>query len=161
MAVQQLIASYGAGATPHRYWRVLITQNDGDGSYCGMTELELRGTAGGADLTTPTNANIHSSASSTVNSENTAAEAFNDHLASGWLSNTPGSSWLRWDFVSQGLGPQVVAEVAIRGSWNVPAASPRNFQIQWSDNGTAWTTVRTVTGETGWTGASDLRVFTL
>lgn len=150
-----------AGGAPHRYWRVLITANDGSPSYCGASEIELRGAAGGPDLTTSVNANIHTSASSSVNSDNQPANAFNNLLDSGWLSAVPSTSWVRWDFTSQGIGPQSIAEVTITGSWNVPSASPRDFQLQWSDNGTAWTTVKTVTGQTGWTGSSDTRVFTI
>lgn len=152
---------YAAAAVAHRYWRVLITLNDGSASFCGMTELELRGSVGGADLTSPINANINSAASTSVNSDNGPEFAFDDNTGTGWLSNTSGSSWLRWDFVSQGIGAQSIAQIAIRGSWNDPSASPRNFQVQWSDNSTTWTTALTVTGQTGWTGASDLRVFTI
>lgn len=45
-----------------------------------------------------------------------------------------------------------------QGSSTTNSASPRDFQLQWSDNGTSWTNALTVTGQTGWSGG-DVRTF--
>lgn len=155
-----LVRPAGGGGTAHRYWRVLITAPDGSTLYCGMTELQLRGTAGGADMTVSGNASAVG-ASSTIGFGNDAFNAFDNNLSTGWLSATAGTAWIQWDFVNQGLGAQYVAQIAITGSYNAPNASPKDFQLQWSDDNVSFTTVLTVTGETGWTGSSDTRVFTV
>lgn len=159
-----LFASGGGGETPRRAWSVLITLNDGSTLFCGMTELQLRGTAGGPDLTDPAET-FRAGASSTINFENSPAFAFDDLTSTGWLSSTAGSSRIWWDFGALGGDPEYIAQIAITGSWNAPDASPRDFELQWTDDdptGTpTWTTIASWTGETGWTGGSDTRIFTV
>jgi F5/8 type C domain-containing protein len=150
-----LVQSGPPPLTPHRYWRLLITAPDGSPDYCGMTELEMRATVGGADWTLTAAA----SSSSDINGTNTSDLAFDNNNTTGWLSAVPTTSWIK-----QNLGPtstdwRACAQILIRGSYNAPDASPKNFQLQWSDNDSAWTTVLTVAGQTGWTGASDARTF--
>lgn len=162
-ATHQLLVTHGAaggGGSGHRYWRILITQNDGSASFCGFTECELRGTVGGSDLTSAASALACTLSSSDINSGNAARYAFSDD-GNGWLSATASTSWIRWDFQTQGIGQQNVVQIRIEGSHNAPNASPRNFELQWSDDGSSWTTVMTVTGATGWTGAGDWRTFTV
>jgi hypothetical protein len=142
--------------TPHRYWRLLITAPDGSTSFCGMTELEMRATVGGADWT---NSLSGPSASSEINSSNAASMAFDNSDSTGWLSDTAGTSWIKQDLGATSGDWRACAQILIKGSYNAPDASPKDFQLQWSDNNSAWTTVLTVTGETGWTGASDARTF--
>lgn len=159
----------GGGASAHRHWRILISANDGSASYMGFTEIELRSTIGGADFTVP-QANTTSAARATdyVNLSNSHEKACDNNTTStGWLSaNVSGAKEWRYDCGNAGHTgnpTEVVAQVQIRGSHNVPTASPKDFLIQWSDDAssvpTTWTTVLTVTGQTGWTGASDARTF--
>lgn len=155
-----------AGAAPigpgHRYWRILISAPDGSTQYCGFTEAEFRGVAGGPDLKSIQTNNGACSASSEVNASNSAWMGSDGRLTHGWLSNTASASWWRFDFGSASqVGVKVadVKQVAIRGSFNAPTASPCDFSVQWSDDGTSWTTALTVTGQSGWTGASDIRAF--
>lgn len=166
-----IIDSYRFASAPppptgHRYWGVYITASDG-GSFKGMTELQLRGTVGGADMTDPTQAFTGNFAFSTdnINGSNSQEKAFDDNTSSGWLSGSNGlPKRIWWDFAGNGSLPGTTADVAqisIAGSWNDPPSSPKDFEIQWSDDAVSWTTVKTVTGETGWTGASDVRVFTI
>lgn len=141
-----------------RYWRVYITANDGSGSYIGMTEIELKDTLGGSDLTSAALASTNALASSEVNGSNTAAMAFDNSSSKGWLGWLA-PQWIRWDF-----GPgndKTIRQITIRGSWNAASASPKDFLLQGSGNGTDWTTVMTVTGQTGWSGGSDVRIFTV
>lgn len=153
------------GPVPHRYWRVYITATDGSASNFGFTEIEIRGSIGGPDLTVPQTAGGAATASSEANMSNAAWRAVDESLTSGWLGNVPGGGlpgWWRYDFGHAGhTGPSTadVRQILIRGSWNAPTASPRDFELQWSDDNSSWTTVLTVTGQTGWTGASDARTF--
>ena len=43
-----------------------------------------------------------------------------------------------------------VLKVAVMGDPATPGNSPRDFTIDWSDNGTAWTTALAVTNQTAW-----------
>lgn len=151
--------------TAHRYWRVLITANDGSTQYFGFTEIEMRGSIGGADLLVAQTAGGAASASSEFNASNAAWRATDNSNTSGWLGNVAGGGlpgWWRYDFGNAGHTGSPTADVKqieIRGSYNAPTASPKDFQLQWSDNNSTWNTVLTVTGQTGWTGASDARTF--
>lgn len=153
--------SPGTGPGAHRYWRLLISANDGSGSYMGLTELVLRD----RDLVvvsgfTTTSTGI--SASTVLNGGNAASMAFDTNLSStGWLSNTSGSDqWIKLDTLgTTTIGvPVEIREFDIYGSWNVPTASPKDFKLQWSDDDSSWTDAKTVTGETGWTSA-EMRSF--
>jgi len=150
----------------HRYWRVYITANAGDATYVGFTEIELRSTVGGADFTVPQTLDTDAAkASAQVNNSNGSRRAVDNSDTTGWLTITAGGglpAWWEYDCGNAGHSgnpTEVVRQILIKGSWNVPAASPKDFLLQWSDDNTSWTTVMTVTGQTGWTGASDARTF--
>lgn len=154
-----------AAASSHRYWRILITATDSSAVYAGFTEIELRGSVGGANLLSVQAGNGAALSSRDVNGSNAAWRAADGSNTSGWLADlpmTPFPQWWRYDFghaLHVGSPTADVRQVLIRGSHNVPGASPEDFQLQWSDDNTTWTTVMTVTGQTGWTGASDARTF--
>lgn len=145
----------------HRYWRIYITANDGDATYCGFTEIELRTSVGGADVTVVQLQSGAASALSVPNTANAAFRAVDNSDTAGWLSqNKP--TWWKYDFGHAGHTgnpTENIRQILIKGSFNVPAASPKDFLLEWSDDGSVWTTALTVTGETGWTGASDARTF--
>lgn len=147
-------------ATTRVFWRVFITSNNG-GSYKGVTEVEFLGAADTL-LTNPAAANIRALASSNVNVSNTPAMAFDGSTTNGWLSyDNSQDEYIGWQFDEPGGSDVDVLKVALRGSWNHPDGSPMDFQIQSSVDGGTWVTEMTVAGQTGWTGASDRRVFTL
>lgn len=154
-----------AVATSHRYWRVVISAVDGSTGFAGFTEIELRGSVGGANLLVVQTIGGAASASRAVNSSNAAWRATDLSNTSGWLADlpvTPFPQWWKYDFgnaAHTGSPTANVRQILIRGSYNVPTASPKDFVLQWSDDNTSWTTVMTVTGQTGWTGASDARTF--
>lgn len=147
----------GAVILSARYWRIHITANDGSPSYFGLSELELMDAVGGSDVTVSAENGTRASSSTHVNNPNSAGYAFDDSGGTGWLSATAVTSWLQWDF---GAGnDKTIRQISIRGSFNVPSASPKDFTIQGSADGITWTTVLTVTDQTGWTGAADKRTF--
>ena len=169
MMLRRTMMAGAPGPTAHRYWRVRITANDGSAQYFGFTEIEMRGSIGGANLLTILNSGTGPSGPATANSEvnasNAAWRATDASTTSGWIGNVPGGGlpgWWKYDFGHAGhSGPSTasVRQIMIRGSHNAPTGSPRDFTLQWSDDNSAWTTVLTVTGETSWTGASDARTF--
>lgn len=154
----------------HRYWRVHITANDGNTSFIGFTEIELRAAPAGADQTKSQSTFGAASASSAINTDNRASNVVDGSTVDGWLSSTGTfPQWWQYDCGNAGHtgggapnAPTIaVKQIAITGSWNAPDASPKDFTLQWSDNGSDWTTALTVAGQAGWTGASDVRVFSL
>jgi hypothetical protein len=61
---------------------------------------------------------------------------------------------VRWDFQAPGAAPPLAAvevkDITIFPSWNALNASPRDFELQWSDDDISWTTALSVTNQTGW-----------
>jgi hypothetical protein len=167
MPIAALRLRAAAGGNPPRpRWRLFITANDGSALYMGCTELRLKNAAGtvvsgyGFGGSGPS----AYSASSEINGSNSPFYAFDGDLTStGWLSATAGSpQWVAFNLLGTGAwGAAVdVRSFDIVGSWNAPSASPKDFELQWSDDGTTWNTAGVYTGETGW-GAGELRSFVL
>lgn len=158
-----MMAGSGGGSGPgaHRYWRLYITANDGSGLYMGCTELRLKNAAGTVVSQIVGGTPAPFTASSYINGSNAPYMAFDGNLVStGWLSgNASPPQWLKVDLGTGGLpGATEIKDFDIYGSHNVPNASPKDFQLQWSDDNSTWTTAATVTGQTGWT-ANQLRSF--
>ena len=143
-ALALALASTGGGVGAHLHWRVEITASDG-GSFRGIGEMELRGTVGGADLTTPATT-INSS--SVVNGSNSAANAIDNNAASsGWLSQESTiAEWITVTFPE----PVSIAQLSIIGPFNQIGSSPRDFMLLYSDDGVSFTPALSVTNETGW-----------
>jgi hypothetical protein len=161
--INSYVYSSGGGGTPpgaHRYWRIYISANDGHASLCGLTELVLYDTSGNQISGEPLWSTVGANASSEINVSNVAEQAFDDVFNTGWLAATAANEWISWDMQAMfAIGsPQEVKDFDIYGSWNAPTASPKDFELQWSDDNVAWTAAKVVTGETGWT-AAELRSF--
>jgi hypothetical protein len=161
--VQGLMAAAAAGGPGvHRYWRLYITANDGSTSFMGCTELILRD-ALGTNVSSPGALTAPYSSSSDVNGLNAVALAFDSNTgSSGWLSATAASpQWCAVDLGATGLaGATEIKSFDLYGSWNAPSASPKDFELQWSDDGFAWTPAGVYTGQSGWT-AAQLRSFSV
>lgn len=158
-----LSGSGGPGVGAHRYWKLNITANDGSALYMGLTELQLFDTSG-VNRTAGSSGTLWVSSSGEINASNQHVNAVDGNLVdSGWLSAVAASpQFISFDTQLAGapvpVGPYEVSKIRIYGSHNVPSASPRDFQLQWSDNGTDWTTVLSVTGQSGWA-ANEMREF--
>lgn len=161
-----LLAHYGLltqgpidPAVAARYWRLLITDNNGNPSYVTIVDLELRATVGGADQTDPTGVAVEYTALSEVNVSNRATLSFdNDYSSSKWASAarpTVGSpQWIKANFDrSTPFDTKVfVREISIIGCVSGQTdMAPKDFALQRSDDDSAWTTVLMVTNQTGWT----------
>ena len=133
-----------------RYWRISVTANNGS-AYFGIAEFQFRNTVGGSNITSFASAATRASASTEVNSSNSARHAFGTGLGVGWLSAaspTP-PQWLQYVFDT----PETILQISMAPNGNQPTAIPSAFTVQNSPDGVTWTTVKTVTGQTGWSGA--------
>lgn len=129
----------------HTYWRIYVTANNGNTSAqkCGIEEVEMRASIGGADQCT---GGTPSASSQSAGFE--ASKAFDDSTATQWICNSSEASppwWLRYQFASA----VDVAEVSIIPPTTLTRA-PKDFDIQYSDDGSSWTTWLAVTGITDW-----------
>ena len=152
-------ASEQSAATAYRYWRIFLLNNNGDTYYLAVNEVELRGSVGGADITTPATpvtASSHYDAS--LEPKYTV-----DNLLSTdprWISATffVADQWLRYDLGT----PTPVAQVAV--CFNDPGGSgrsPKDLRIEGSNDGANFTTVKTFLGNTSWTVSNVFKLFDL
>lgn len=128
----------------HRYWRVYMTVMASTGAYPSLSEVVFRD-SGGTPIST-------SGKTLTASSEGfglPVANAFDGNSSTVWhAGNTTLPAWVKCDF---GAGGEVdVAKVSIGGRSGNDFQSPRDFQLQWSDDNSAWTTLFSVTDITSW-----------
>lgn len=141
-----------AAGNAHEYWRIYVTEGVAS-TNTSIAEVEMRATTGGADQCTGGTA----TANEELGVDYTAAKAFDNDNATIWHTSTSVlPNWIAYQFAS----PVEVEEVAItsRNEANSSTA-PEDFSIQYSDDGTNWTTYWSVTGQIGWS-ANEQRVFT-
>jgi hypothetical protein len=134
-------------ATPgtHYNWRLLIAATNGD-SIAGLSEIEMRAIAGGADQCTGGGP----FSSDAANVDFTAAYAFDNVSA--------GTAWNSHIFFPVHVGyafpePVVVRQLVLYGLSEAGLTKcPGDFAFQYSDDGTNWITVHSWSGVT-WTGS--------
>lgn len=150
-------AAPGGGGSAHRYWRLLVSTNEVNSfevtsSTLAIAEIELRETISGSDVTGSGTASADSTSGGT-----TAADAFDNNTATKWSSGTAGyPHWIKYDFGSG--NDKSIVEVALTSPSSTPTQCARDFDVQWSDDDSAWTTAFSVYGEDQWT-ATETRVF--
>jgi hypothetical protein len=131
----------------HRYWRIYITAVQ-SGGFTSMCELEM--------YTGVEPSNVCSGGTASASSTGfgwVAANAFDGSQAEpGWHSGTNNipttPEWIQYDFGS-GNDKDITQIKMVMRSGNGGQA-PKDFQLQYSDNGSSWTTLFTVTGRTDW-----------
>lgn len=135
----------------HKYWRLYISKMTlfAESYRAAVIELELRDTVGGSTIATDT-ARITARSS---NGSYPPANAVDASSSTWWLSDTPFSSatdytWLAYEFPS----PVSIKQFGISFPYETYGAAwqPTDFELQWSNDGTTWTTVPSsvITGET-------------
>ena len=154
-------AATGAPAASYRYWRIFILNNNGDGNYLALNEVELRGSVGGADITTPaTPVTAWTQYSGAYAPEYTVDNSLSPTPL--WIS-TPlavTNQWLRYDLGT----PTAIAQVAMcynAASIAGAGTSPKDLRIEGSNDGTNFTTVKTFLGNTSWPYGGVFKVFDL
>jgi hypothetical protein len=132
----------GGGGGGHAYWRIYITAvQGGTGPNCSIGEMEFRATPGGADQ-----ASGGTAIANGFFDPYTPASAFDNSNFTRWASPGGQPSWLGYQFPS----PVVVEQVAVRAPDIDNYASSqmiKDFEFQWSDDGSSWTTAATYSGE--------------
>lgn len=143
----------GGSGTSATHWRIVVTLHGG--SACSVSELELRETAGGADIS----GSVSSiTASTTFDGINVAANMIDNNNATLWSS-------------AVGSGPHTITcvfpsavsimELAIRSRGDaVPEQTPRRFRLESSsDSGSTWNFEMERSTPATWT-LGEQRVFT-
>jgi hypothetical protein len=117
----------------HRYWRLYITAKSGASTFSAIAECELHTSVGGSDVTGSGTASANSV------SGGAAANAFDNNAATIWATGTGAvPHWLAYDF---GAGnEQDIVEVSITSRSSSAGSAPGAFQLQYSDDGSTWTT---------------------
>jgi hypothetical protein len=129
----------------HRYWRVL-NRHCGDASRILCAEMEMRESSGGADVTSSAFA-----IASAQGASEQASEAFDNNLSNYWqVSTGSAGQWLGQDF---GAGNEKdIVEITMQALSGFASRMTRQFDVQWSDDSSAWTTAWSGTF-TAWTNA--------
>ena len=131
---------------PHTYWRIYFDANNSTSS-CGVSELQFFEAGSGTNAVTEY-ANV------VVASGGTGSLAFDGNPSTSWTVAGTSGVWIGYRF-SQAVG---IVRVRITAA-TITDQSPKDFRVQYSDNGTTWTDAWTVTGQTGWI-AGESRHFT-
>jgi hypothetical protein len=133
----------------HRYWRLYVTAA-GSGGYCSLAELEMYESIEPLNVCSGGTASASSDGFGWV-----PANAFNGtHTGNGWHSGantlpaTP--EWLKYDFGSGNDKDIQAIKMVGRGDSNAVNQTPKDFQLQYSDDDSSWSTLFTITGAANW-----------
>lgn len=148
-----LIAAAGnVPAGPHAYWRLNATL--AGASFTEVGELQFRATVGGASLCAG-GSPVFSAQAGTGTADGAAGNAFDGTPNTRWYCS--GLGWIGYHLPSSSVVHEVMLQSPnFTGGGYVN--TPRQFTIDWSDDGIAWTTAGTYTTPT-WTAASQIRTF--
>jgi hypothetical protein len=133
-------------AAAHKYWRILVTGNrnkeDAYNGYTGLREIQLLDSAG-ADATDVANSGTPF-ASSIFSNSYPLKDAFDNNPASEWFSiaGSPVSVSTPQFIGYQFTNPVDVKNVTLNATDDA-ASIPRDFAVQWSDDGITYTTSAT------------------
>ena len=126
----------------HRFWRVHITgSTSGADNLISLYEARMAGTVGGPDLCTGGTATAsHASGD--------AGKLFDDSTGTYWINGGPGvDTWFQYEFTG---GDVAIAELAMLPRYAYQ--SPKDFTLQYSDDGVIWQEEGSWSGVTDWTG---------
>lgn len=128
----------------HRYWRVYVTATVSDGAgYLSCLELELRSTYGGSQQASGGTAFASSTGFGWV-----AAGAFDGSTSepNGWHSGSPTvPQWIGYDFGASSANWKDIVQIWWMARFG-QAQEPQDFELQYSDDNSTYTTVWSVTG---------------
>lgn len=133
----------------HLYWRLSVTAIDGGTTFIAMPELEFRETLGGANSAvggTPIASSVFTSSYSSTN-------AFDGNNETFWYSDSGDlNGWIGYQFAS----PVEIKEVVIgsfgpsNGTSTTLSRLPRDFSVEFSDDGVTWVRAQDIIGEGDW-----------
>jgi len=129
---------------PHRYWRILTTQQGIGNAYQQINRIQLLAT----DLTTNLVDTVGGTASASIAQAGfPASAAFTSDTGTRWADT--GNSipcWLAWDFGS----PQTVRGYKMRSHASSETSMPIGWKFQCSDDNITWKTAHWVVNEPTW-----------
>ncbi|MBF3820839.1 discoidin domain-containing protein [Burkholderia pseudomallei] len=116
----------------HTYWRLSINYTDG-GTNAAIAEFSLHTSIGGGQA-----ASGGTPSASSVYSTDTASLAFDGSASTFWASAASGAnSWLQYQFAS---AVDIVEYAITARNDSFYNQAPASWQLQYSDDGSAWTT---------------------
>lgn len=156
ITMQQMMMAGASAPVPGftaRYWRLWITATQANDGYINAKLIGLNAVAGDGTNRCPVVGGTVT-ASSTYGANfpqyawlNSKEDGTNDQV-SFWHSNSQAAPW--WTIFDCGAGKTITAnELALCGV-NVAGRMPKDFLLQTSPDGSAWTTVMQRAGVTGW-----------
>lgn len=153
-------ASGAGGATPpadsHAYWRINITQSATLGiAYSSISGLEFRATPGGADQCSGGTAIADSYYGAGYEPEN----AFDHDTSTEWASAIGLPHYIGYQFAAP-VSVAQVAVIATDAAYGSKSEAPGIFTIEYSDNGSSWTTAASPATQGSW-GDSEVRLFSV
>jgi hypothetical protein len=157
-----VIVDDAGGEVSARYWRVYITDNNGD-SFTGLEKIEMRESVGGPNVCSGLAGSAYTASSSPGSVQNAFDDISGNPPGDDWYTSTPGAlpAWVRVDFGSG--NSKAISQVLLRSrnsgtsDWGGDQA-PKDFAIQYSDNDVSYTPLFSVTNSTGW-GSGESRIF--
>lgn len=118
----------------HRHWALSMLARPGSGNGVGVSEIEMRGSVGGADLC------VGGTASGVSNFGHVPANAFDNNNTTIWHNAGTGGLWARLAY--QFLTDVDVVEIKVRNAPATPYSGiqfgPLACRVEWSDDGTNW-----------------------
>lgn len=138
----------------YRFYRWNVTANNGR-STINVAEAQLRETVGGADSAT----GGLPYATSVFNESFPASAAFDDDAGTFWSTVTSVTAAELW--YDLGTAREIsVAQYAMQARSDASDGTPKDWTFQASNDLDTWTTLDTVTGETGWSNG-ETRTYTV
>lgn len=136
----------------HNYWRVNITANNG-GIYVCIPELSFLDASGNNNSGLFVNRLF--SSQFVDSADNSAVAAFDGSTLTQWTNAMTSAEYLGMHFSVPIAIDRVTLTASLIGQGTY---APKNFTIDYSDDGINWTTAVTVLNQTGW-GTAETRSF--
>jgi hypothetical protein len=130
-------ASSSGPDTSHRYWRIYSYASN-DSSFTQICEIKFRTVPGGPDINL---SGVVATVDSTPQA-GSASQMIDGNSGTFCQLNGEFNHWFMFDFGV--ANEKTIKEVLINGAVGAAARSPYWFDVQYSDNGTTWTTSWTV-----------------
>lgn len=137
-------------AVTHRFWRIFVIDGNSP-SALNLAEVQFRSVVGSAEQ--PSGGAVLSGGSL---GGSPASQAFDGNDGTVWGASPVVNNYVGYDF----LTPKKVTEVLIRRGTTAGEA-PRNFRLEWSDNGSSWNVAGVIANKTDWTDPESLITPTL
>lgn len=125
----------------HKYWRInIFARNNASSGNVSIAEIEMRATVGGADQ-----CNGGTASASSTNGTAVADRAFDNATGVAWESLVC-PVWIMYEFVD----PVDVAEIQIWPRSALYSFSPKDFALEFSDDGVNFTAAVYYSNVTDW-----------